>query len=193
MPHADHMTRRCLVSGDALATHAMIRFVVGPDDEIVPDLQERLPGRGLWVTATRAALEAAAAGRVFAKAAKAAVKAPADLADRVATLLKGRCLDTLGLARRAGLVVFGADRVREALGSGAARALVEARDGSDGERAKFVALAGSRPVVTCFTRGELAQAVGREDVVHVALSGGGLCDLFLRDSERFAGVRPALS
>ncbi|MBM3513721.1 MAG: RNA-binding protein [Alphaproteobacteria bacterium] len=191
MPHAEQTTRTCLVSGDAMATRAMIRFVVGPENEIVPDLQERLPGRGLWVAAKRAAIESAATGKVFAKAAKAAVKAPADLADRVAILLKNRCLDTLGLARRAGLVTCGADRVRDVLERGAATALIEARDGSPAERAKFTSLAGPRPVVDCFSRGELASAVGREDVVHVALTPGGLSDLFLRDSARFAGVSAA--
>ncbi len=189
MPHAEQTMRTCLVSGDAVATRAMIRFVVGPGDEVVPDLQERLPGRGIWVTADRAAVETAMSKRLFAKSAKAAVRAPTDLVDRVTELLRQRCLDTLGLARRAGLTVYGAERVRQALADGEVRVLIEAHDGSPGERDKLVSVAGERPVVDCFSRRELAGAFGRDDVAHAALKGGGLIDGFLRDSARFAAMR----
>jgi predicted RNA-binding protein YlxR (DUF448 family) len=169
----------------------MIRFVVGPEGDVVPDVAERLPGRGLWVAARRVAVERAADGRLFAKAAKAQVRVPADLADRVADLLRRRCLDTLGLARRAGIAVCGADKVREALATDARGLLVEAADGSAAERDKFRRLAGSRPVIEVFSRQELAGALGRADAVHVAIGGGGLAETLLRDSTRYAGMQAA--
>jgi predicted RNA-binding protein YlxR (DUF448 family) len=191
MAHAEQTTRTCLASGELLPKRAMIRFVVGPEEVLFADLEENLPGRGLWVTAKRDAVETAQAKKLFAKANKGPVKAPADLADQVATLLRIRCLNTLGLARRAGLAVYGADRVRVALGEGKAAVLVEAADGSAGERAKFVALARGRPVVDAFAREELAQALGRPDVVHVGLAAGKLTDGFVHDAARFTAMRKA--
>ena len=191
MPHADNTMRTCLTSGELLPTRAMIRFVVGPEDRVVPDLEENLPGRGLWVTARRDAVETAAGKKLFAKAAKAPVRTPEGLADLVADLLRVRCLNLLGLARRAGLAVYGADRVRAALGQGTAAVLVEAADGSEGERAKFVGLAGGRPVVAAFRREELAAALGRPDVVHVGLAAGKLTDGFVHDAARFTAMRKA--
>lgn len=189
MPHAEQTARTCLVRGDAIATRAMIRFVVGPDNAVVPDLEERLPGRGLWVSADREAIEAAASKRLFAKAAKTAAVAAPDLADRVAGLLRRRCLDRLGLARRAGQTIAGADRVRQALAAGKVKALIEARDGSEGERAKILAVAGDTPVIVCFTAGELADVFGRDAVSHAAIKHGGLADGLLRDSERLAAMQ----
>lgn len=191
MAHAEQTTRTCLASGETKPKLAMIRFVVGPDDELFADLEENLPGRGLWVTANRDAVETAQAKKLFAKANKGPVKAPADLADKVATLLHARCLNTLGLARRAGLVVYGADRVRAAFELGKAAVLVEASDGSAGERERFVSMARGRPVVDAFARDELAQALGRPDVVHVGLAAGKLTDGFVHDAARFTAMRKA--
>ncbi len=107
--------RRCIASGTVGPKDGMIRFVIAPDGEVVPDLEESLPGRGLWVTADRAALAKAMGKSVFAKAARRAVKVPPDLAERLERLLERRCLNGLGLARRAGHVLAGYEKVREAL------------------------------------------------------------------------------
>ncbi|MDX2221871.1 MAG: RNA-binding protein [Rhodospirillaceae bacterium] len=189
MPHADTLMRQCLASGAQQPTAGMIRFVVGPDDALVPDLEERLPGRGLWLSARRDLIETAIAKRLFSKAAHQSVSVPDGLSDRLAGLLKRRCLDILGLARRAGLVTFGADRVREALAQGRTGALVEAADGSPGERRKFVALAEGIAVVDVFTRAELGGALGRDDAVHVAIAAHRLAAAFVAEAARFAGVR----
>lgn len=191
MPHAEQTMRTCLASGELKPTRAMIRFVVGPDDELFADLEENLPGRGLWVTAVRDAVELAQTKKLFAKANKGPVKTSADLADQVATLLRIRCMNMLGLARRAGLVVYGADRVRAALDQDKAAVLVEASDGSAGERGKFLSMARDKPVVDAFGRDELAQALGRPDVVHVGLAAGKLTDGFVHDAARFTAMRKA--
>src|SRR5690625_177345 len=97
--------RRCLASGERLPQDRLIRFVVGPDKEVVPDLAGRLPGRGLWIRCERALLEKAIARGLFARAARTAVQVPPDLPERVGLALRRRCQDWLGMARRGGVAL----------------------------------------------------------------------------------------
>jgi uncharacterized protein len=181
---------RCIATGESLPTARLIRFVVGPGNVVVPDIEGRLPGRGLWLSADRSMIETAASKRMFAKAARRDVSVAADLADTVAELLKRRCLNQLGLARRAGLVAAGAEKVRAQIATGRTAALFEAADGSPQERRKFVALAPHVPVVDVFTGAELGIALGREAAaVHVGLLPGRLTTMLLEDAARYAGVR----
>src|SRR4051794_34202917 len=96
----------------------MIRFVVGPDRSLVPDLAARLPGRGMWLSADRGAVRTALAKNLFGKVARGQVTAEADLPDRLETMLVARCLDLVGLARRAGGLVAGFDQVADWLRRG---------------------------------------------------------------------------
>lgn len=192
--HAGHdpesgPSRRCIASGESHPTAALIRFVVGPQDTIVPDVDGRLPGRGLWLRARRDMIETAAQKRLFAKAARANVSVAPDLADTVAELLRRRCLNHLGLAQRAGLVASGAEKVRAQIASGHTAALLEASDGSVAERRKMSALLPGAPVVDVFTSAELGGALGRDMAVHVALLPGRLTETFLEDARRYAGLR----
>ena len=183
------MERRCIATGASGDPESLVRFVLGPDGAVVPDIEERLPGRGLWVTADRAALDHAVAKQLFAKAARRAVKVPPDLVARTEALLTRRCLDLLGLARRGGALITGFDAVAEMLGSGrAAVRLTAAGAGPDG-REKLDRRAGPLPVVDCLTRGELSLALGKENVVHAALAPGRLAGRFLREARRLGGVR----
>jgi len=188
MPH-DEPNRTCIASGDIHPKEAMIRFVVGPDDCIVVDVAGRLPGRGLWLSARRNMIETAAVKRLFSKAAHQAVQVPDDLVNTVAELLKRRCLDTLGLARRAGLTAIGADKVRSQAAAGKTSVLVEAADGSRAERDKMAAAVRGAKVIDAFTRSDLGAAVGREEAVHIGLVHGGLTKAFVTDAERYEGVR----
>lgn len=179
--------RRCIVTRDVLPKDLLIRFVIGPSGEIVPDVQGRLPGRGLWVKAERAALASAVARNLFAKAARAAVKIPPDLVDRTASLLRQRCLDQLGLARRAGQVVCGFEKVSDALRTARVAVLVAANDAAADGRSKLKAMAGGLPTLSSFTVAELSGALGRENVVHAALAPGRLAERLLIDAARLAG------
>lgn len=181
--------RRCIASGESLPVARLVRFVVGPENTLVPDVGAGLPGRGLWLSAERAMIETAVSKRMFAKAARGNVTVAADLADTVADLLKRRCLNHLGLARRAGLVAAGAEKVRAQIATGRTAALFEAADGSPQERRKFVALAPHVPVVNVFTGAELGAALGRDAAVHVALLPGRLTTTLLEDAARYGGVR----
>ena len=182
-------SRRCIASGESLPLARLIRFAVGPDGAVVPDIERRLPGRGLWLTASRDMIELAASKRAFAKAARDNVTVPPGLADTVADLLRRRCLNFLGLARRAGLVAAGAEKVRAQIATGGTVALVEAADGSPAERRKFTALVPHAPVVDVFTGAEMGAALGRDAAVHVALRAGGLTTALIEDAARYAGVR----
>lgn len=187
--------RRCVATGEVGDRELMIRFVASPDGELVPDLEERLPGRGMWLKADAAAFAVAIRKGSFAKAARRGIKAPADLAEQVDRLLERRCLDRIGLARRAGQLIAGYEKVREALKtgrvgrSGPPALLVEAADGSKEQKAKIIALAPRLPVLGLFGGDKLADALGREVAVHAVVARGGLADSLLRDARRLAGVR----
>ena len=164
--------RRCLVTGVVKQKAELLRFVVGPEAEIVPDLTGTLPGRGLWLSARRDVVETATAKKAFARAARRAVVVPGDLAERLALLLRQRCLETLGLARRAGLVAAGFDVVKAAAKQGHVVLLLEASDGAEDGRRKVTGAAPGAQVVDVFSAAELAAALGRDHVIHVAVSAG---------------------
>ena len=171
----------------------MLRFVVGPDGAIVPDIEARLPGRGLWLTPRRDIVDRAVAKRLFARAARRPVVVSPELADRIEALLARRCLDALGLARRAGLAVAGFDRVSDALRHGKAALLLSARDGAAAGTQKLAALGRDLPTAGVLTAAELGAAFGRDRIVHAAIAGGRLCDGLRLDLARLAGLRAAAS
>lgn len=186
--------RRCIVTGEVQSPERMVRFVVGPDETIVPDVAHKLPGRGFWVSAQREIIARARTRGAFAKAAKAQVTCPADLEDQIERLLVRRCIDHLGLARRAGLVVIGFAQVEEAFRArdGRIAALVEASDSGPADRNKLVGHArrtGGIPVIGCLTQGEIGLAFGRENVVHAGLLPGALAARFVAEAERLGGFR----
>ena len=133
--------RRDLVTRQVMDESRLIRFVAGPDGSVVPDLARKLPGRGLWVAANREAVDMAAKKGLFARAAKAPLKAAPDLADMVERLLTRRCLEQLGLARREGVLISGFEKAAAAIRSGRAAWLVEAADGAADGRGKLLNLA----------------------------------------------------
>jgi predicted RNA-binding protein YlxR (DUF448 family) len=188
--------RRDIVSGEVRPEAGLIRFVVGPGEVVVPDLARKLPGRGLWVAADRASVEAAAKKSLFARAAKARVTAPPGLADQVEALLKSRLLSGLGLARRAGDLTSGFEKVSSAISSGKAAWLIEASDGAADGRRKLLALARkqSRPpgLFGVFTAEELGLALGGENVIHTAFLAGRAAERWTEDVQRLSGFRPLL-
>jgi uncharacterized protein len=183
--------RRCIVTRQALEKPAMIRFVIDPEGRVTPDLKERLPGRGIWVTATRDALDQAVAKHAFPKAAKQSVKVAPDLADRVAELARREVAELLGLARKSGHLVAGFEKVELALRAGKVRVLVAASDGAEDGRGKLARLAGSGvEICTPLTAAELAQALGREHAVHAAIKAGGIAEKTIIASRRLAALEP---
>jgi predicted RNA-binding protein YlxR (DUF448 family) len=181
--------RRCIVTRESRPKAGLIRFVLGPDDEVVPDVAGRLPGRGIWVSADRSALAKAAGKGLFARAARRPVRVPPDLGARVEALLAGRLVETIALARKAGRAVAGLEKTRAALVSGEAALLVQAADGSARERAGLRPPEGENTLVTCLSGHELGLAFGRDRVIHAAVLAGGLADRVRDEAGRLAGIR----
>ncbi|MDP0927103.1 RNA-binding protein [Paracoccus onubensis] len=180
--------RRCIVTGEVQPKPGLIRFVVGPDNIIVPDLAEKLPGRGIWVAADPAALEKAATKGLFSRAARAQVKAPEDLAGLVETALARRVVELISLARKSGKAVAGFEKVKGWLAEGKAKVLLQASDGSERGKGKLWTPTGGR-WFGCLTASELGLSFGRDHVIHGALAAGGLTDKVILEAGRLTGLR----
>ncbi|HEY3638632.1 MAG TPA: RNA-binding protein [Rhizomicrobium sp.] len=186
--------RRCIVTRAALPDSRLVRFVIDPHGQLVPDIAAILPGRGMWVAAEREILERAVAKGHFSRAAGSSVTIANDLASHVEGLLVARMSGDLGLARRAGQLVLGFDSVSRALTAARPPALlVEASDGAPDGRRKLLALVkGPLPsIIDCLTVAEMSLALGRENVVHAALKSGRFSERLLADAGRVQGFRPA--
>lgn len=172
----------------------LIRFVAGPEGEVVPDLGRDLPGRGLWVEATRASVDLAVKKNAFSRSAKTKLSAPGDLSDRIDSLLARRCIDRLGLARRAGALTSGFEKTDAALRAGQVAWLIEASDGSADGRDKLLAIARrqTRPPRICgvFSSDELSLALGLGHAIHSALLAGRWSQRWSEEIGRLAGFRP---
>ena len=190
--------RLCALTRDVKPIDELIRFVAGPDGAIVPDIKRRLPGRGVWVTATRKAVDEAVKRNVFARSLKREVRAASGLGAELEQQLENAALDALGIAHKAGRLAIGFGRTESALAAvPAVAAILSASDGSaDGVRKIAAAVArrqntenpGEIPVISAFTSAQLDLALGRSNVVHAALLAGPASDGFLarcQSLERF--------
>jgi len=183
--------RTCIATGETGAPERMIRFVVGPEGDVVPDLARRLPGRGLWVKAERGAVERAVAKNLFARAARASVKPASDLAERVERLLLERALADLGRARRAGRAVAGFVKVEQMVGRQRAGLLVVA-DEADGDGLGKLKATGL-PIARLGDAPALGGIFGREQAVYVAVArddaGGAFIERIEAGAARWRGYR----
>ena len=190
----EDLERLCVATRERRHPDEMIRFVVGPDGALVPDITEKLPGRGVWVTGRRDMVEVARTKGAFSRSLKTQLRIDVGLADQVGWLLRKKALQSLSLALKAGDVLTGFDKVHEAISSRWAFRLIHASDAGDDGRnrldRKLDAVLGSegktaaKPVV-CFDREELGLALGRANVVHACLKASGASRKFLRDTDRF--------
>jgi predicted RNA-binding protein YlxR (DUF448 family) len=193
--------RFCVATRAVRPVDELIRFVVGPDGSVVPDLKRRLPGRGVWVTATRAALDDAVRRNAFARSFKSKVRVAPELTAQVEALLASSCLDALGIAHKAGRVAIGFAKVEAALADKPVAAVIHASDAApDGVRKLAAAVkgrfgdeSGQIPSVSAFTSAQLDLALGRSNVVHAALLAGPASDGFIArcsSLERFRAIDP---
>ncbi len=180
--------RKCIATGEVQPKHGLIRFVVGPDGQIVPDILGKLPGRGIYVAAQRAALETAVKKGLFSRAAKQPVKLPDDLVAEVEKQLARRVVDLISMQRKAGKAVAGYEKVKSWLQNEEAEVLIQAVDGSGRGKSKL-----STPhyghYIGCLTADELGLAFGRQTVIHGALASGGLTLRVVEEAQRLNGVR----
>ncbi len=181
--------RRCIVSGQAQPKAGLIRFVLAPNGQVVPDILQKMPGRGMWLSADRAAIAEAARGKAFARAARQAVAVEPDLLGRLDKLLSERLISLVALSRKAGEAIAGYEKVKAWLEDGTAVLLVQASDGSERGRAKLRPPDGPETLISVLTGAELGAAFGREKVIHGALAAGGLTNRVVEEAARLAGVR----
>jgi uncharacterized protein len=187
-------SRMCVLSREVRPVGELIRFVAGPDGEVVPDIRAKLPGRGVWVSAHHQAVEQAVGRRLFARALKAEVRASADLAARVDALLVQDALQSLSLANKAGAIVTGFAKIEGM--SGSIVALVQAHDGSEAETRRLQGLLRGRgpgrrdpALIRTFSAQELALSLGRELVIHAALRSHDASAAFLARARRLVEFR----
>ena len=180
LPSQEHSTRTCILTRRTGSRDDFIRLALGPDGEVAPDVRARAPGRGAWIGVGRKALdEANAKGKLkgaLARAFKTSdVQVPADLGERIETALRQQALDRLGLEARGGTLINGAEKIEQAARAGKVHLLIHAADaGEDGNRSLDQAWrVGGGPqqgLVFPLPRTILSMALGRENVVHVALT-----------------------
>ena len=189
--------RSCALTRQVMPVSELIRFVVGPADEVVPDVKRKLPGRGLWITGTRESIAQAVKRNVFARGFKRNVRAMPDLAEETERLLERAALDALAIAGKAGLVATGASKVEAALADGDVLALVHAADAAtDGRRKLDAALHRTRSgqaretvIIETLSGSQLDLALNRPNVVHAALLAGPGSETFLARVRRLQRFR----
>lgn len=193
--------RTCALTRAVKPATEMIRFVVGPEGEVVPDVKRKLPGRGIWITASRAAIEDAAKRGVFARGFKRDVRVVWDLATQTEQLIERAALDALAIAGKAGVVISGFSRVEAAIGGNDILALIHAADAGDEGRRKLDAARRRQAtekspeimVIDVFTGAQLDLALNRPNVVHAALLAGPGSETFLTRVARLTYFRAGIS
>ena len=184
----DGPDRKCIATGEVQPKHGLIRFVAGPDGQLVPDILGKLPGRGIYVSASRVELEKAVRKGLFARALKQQVSVPEDLVDEVERQLAHRVVELVSLQRKAGKAVAGYEKVKSWLQMEEAEVLIQASDGSGRGKSKL-----STPhygsYIGWLTADELGLAFGRQTVIHGALASGGLTQRVVEEAGRLRGVR----
>lgn len=184
----DGPERKCLATGETQPKFGLIRFVAGPDGQVVPDIIGKLPGRGVYVAADRAALEQAVAKRLFARGLKQPVTVPEGLLGEVERQLVRRVVDLISMARKSGDAVAGYEKVKAWLDREHAWVLIQATDGSGRGKSKLSTPHLGR-YIGWLTADELGMAFGRQTVIHAALASGGLGKRVVEEAQRLRGLR----
>ncbi len=189
--------RTCIVTRKALPPKKMIRFVVGPDQQLVPDIKAKLPGRGVWVSNARSMVETAMAKKLFARGLKQGISVPENLPDMVDNMLSSAAIGALGMAKRAGACLTGADNVDKKIRSGRTVMALHATDGAeDGLRKLHQAAYASQmltgkevPVYRVWSSDQMNLALGATNVIHAALNDSGAALNCLSAVKRLAKYR----
>lgn len=184
----DGPERKCIVTGEIQPKYGLIRFVAGPDGQVVPDILGKLPGRGVYVAASRSAIDKAVAKKLFARGLKTTVQVPDGLTDEVERQLVNRVVTLISLARKSGDAITGYEKVKDWLSKEEAQVLIQAVDGSGRGKSKL-----STPhfgsYIGWLTADELGMAFGRQTVIHAALASGGLEKRVVEEAQRLQGMR----
>jgi len=194
--------RTCIVTRTVCSPEKLIRFVAGPDGMVVPDIKNKLPGRGVWVTAERELVNQAVKNKLFARGLKTQIKADENLGQMVDDLLTQTALGALGFAKKAGETLTGAGKVDDAVRSGKTIAILHAHDGAEDGLRKLTQAAHAAgeirkrkvKVWRIFSSDEMNMALGATNVIHAALMKGGAaenCLLRVAQLTEYRGMEPS--
>ena len=200
MPGKDEIERRCALTHEVKPAAELIRFVVGPDGFLVPDTDARAEGRGVWISLGEKQIAEAVKKKAFAKSLKANVTVPDDLPALTRLRLEQRFVSSLQMARKAGQLLTGMAKVKAALETGEAIALLTASDAADDGRKKLLAtlkasskaaeelgLPGAdRPHFELLDSAQLGLALGIENVIHAAPTQGAAGEAAVKRAEKLA-------
>ena len=185
----DEPERRCIVTGESQPRGGLIRFVIGPEGQVVPDVLGKLPGRGIYVSADRVHVAKAAAKGLFARAAIGPARVAPTLVEDLELALVQRVVGLISLERKAGRAVTGFEKVKDWLSKGEADVLIQASDGSERGKSKLYPPEGPDSFVGCLTSAEIGLAFGRDYAIHAALAAGGLSRRVVEEAARLSGLR----
>ena len=181
--------RRCIATGACLPKSELVRFVIGPDGNVVPDIRNKLPGRGVWVKSQRSALDKAIRKGAFSRNFRRHSTVPDNLADEVERRLAARVVEFLSLARKAGVAVAGFEKVRAELERGTVALLLRARGCSERQFAKLGTQVCNIECSGCLSSTELGMAFARGNVIYAALKEGALGSKTIEATKRLADYR----
>lgn len=178
--------RKCIVTGDVKEKTDLLRFVVTPELLVVPDLSKKLPGKGIYVTNSRQALETAVQKNLFAKASKLKAKTDKTMVETVERVLQKRALDAVSLAKKAGILVLGLEKVLEVLKKGKVAFIVEAKDAGDDGKNRIALAAKDLEVFRLFSVEELDKALNKVNTVHAALVKSEMAQMVHKEFDKLA-------
>jgi predicted RNA-binding protein YlxR (DUF448 family) len=184
--------RMCIVTRKVMDEAQLIRFVRGPDGAVVPDINRKLPGRGVWVSLSRARVAEAVKRQAFSRGLGEGSTAASDLPDQVGGLIRKAAVSYISLAKKAGEAVAGAAKVEDMLAAGRARLVIHAREAAQNGRQKIDSHSGPGiETLGFFTSTELDLAFGRTNVIHAAVAKGGLAEKLLQAARRIEAYEEA--
>jgi len=180
--------RKCIATGQVLSKSELVRFVLGPDNIIYPDPENKLPGRGLWVKADRSAILQAEKGQLFSRAANQSTECLENLAEKVENLIANRIIQLIGLSRKSGQCICGYEKVKDWLKKDIAKVLIQSSDGSTREKSRL-RTPNDGKFIDWLNSKELGKAFRRENITHCALASGGLTKRIVEDAQCLKGLR----
>jgi predicted RNA-binding protein YlxR (DUF448 family)/ribosomal protein L7Ae-like RNA K-turn-binding protein len=187
-PVSEKSFRTCLITRKCYPKEDLLRFVVSPEKVLVFDGLKRLPGRGLWITANKDSISQAISTKIFTKISRTQLIVPDNLIETIASFFKTKCLNKIGLCKKAGATAVGFQKVRAQVASIGTVCLLEAKDGALDGRRKMTALTKKVSIIDFFTREELGRALGVEDAVHVGLTGNKITVALQDELKQYARI-----
>ena len=181
--------RRCIATQCSFPKRHLIRFVLSPANVITPDILNRLPGRGIWVLSDRSKLKKVVTQNLFNKAAKKSVIVPEDLPELTESLIVKHLLELISMARKSGQAICGYEKTKSMMISDLWHILLQAHDGSVSQKRKIRSFVKDNSYISCLTSQEMGLAFGRENVIHAAVTKGGLSERILLEANRLVGFR----